>query len=370
LTGILHYGPTGKMNKILHITLHLNPGGRENLIVHLSNKLNELGHLSSIACLKHSGSLSKFLAPETKIYEFNKKNELSIATLLKLYAFLKKNPFDIVHCHNPGTLFYGCISGKLAGTKKIINTEHGFVDKYSKKSLIKDYFLLSLASKTTVVSESIKQELINRHKINSSKINIVKNGIYKKKSFKSRSEVLSLLGLNDNHFYIGVVARLTPIKNHKLLIDAFVLLSSKYPNLRLLIIGGGETENEIKLYSNLVKDKVYFLGPRDDVFDILQVIDIFVLPSNSEGLSLAIMEAMSAGLPIVATDVGGNRELIQHNYSGILTPPKIPSSLADAIEKLILNRNFRKHLGQNAMVQFNKHFTINKMANSFLNLYE
>ena len=359
------------MLKVLHLTLHLHPGGRERLIVGLSNQLNRIGVISSVACLKKSGELSEFLTKGTEVVEFHKKNSLDLSIIKPISNYIRDRGFNLIHCHNPGTLFYGVLAGKIIKKTGIVNTEHGFVKKITARSRLKDQFLYAFTDRIIVVSDALKNDFIKNYKVGLGKIHVIKNGSELVIPQESRSSSRERLNLDPNHYYIGIVARLTPIKNHKLLFDAFKFVVREIPNARLLVVGTGEIKKELENYvqSLGLNGYVDFLGSRTDVSYILNAIDLFVLSSDSEGLSMSILEAMGMGLPIIATNVGGNSELIKNGITGILVPPRCHVSFAKAIVRVIKDRSSSTALGDNARNRFFNEFTMNKMTQNILAIY-
>lgn len=330
-----------------------------------------MGIFSSIGCLKRSGELSNQLDKGTDVVVFEKGNYFDLSIMNNLISYIKKNQFDIIHCHNPGTLLYGVMAGKFCN-KKIVNTEHGFVDSHTAKSCIKDKLLYNLSEEITVVSDSLKKSLLNKFKIPPNKIHVIKNGIEPLFLENSKFQSKLKLGLETEYNYIGIVARLSPVKNHKAMIDAFKLITKQKPKTKLLIVGDGELREELHNYVeiNRLNNVILFLGSRDDIPTILNALDIFVLSSNSEGLSMAIIEAMAAGLPVVATNVGGNKELVMDGINGLLVPPKCPESIANAVIKLVNNNSFATRLGNTGKDIFLNKFTINKMVEKFIEIYK
>ncbi len=360
------------MLKILHLTLHLNIGGREKLIVGLNNRLNQLGYFSAIACLKHSGELSTQLLKKTEVKEFKKRDAVDLSIVWGLIKYIKFRKFDIIHCHNPGTLLYGYLAGKLSGNKIVINTEHGFVTEKTLLGKLKDKLLYNLVDGITVVSKKLKKDLGNQYKINSNKIKVVSNGIETSIVKENKDRSRKRLGLyNKGYYYIGIVARLTKVKNHLMLLKAIKAINNENITIRLLIVGSGEEKINLEEFvkKNTLSKNVIFMGDRNDIPTILNAIDLFVLSSKSEGLSMAILEAMSAGLPVIATDVGGNNELIKNEENGILVPSNDSDSMADAIRRVIRNKNLAKKFGTNGKEKFNLTFTIEIMTEKFLDLY-
>jgi len=186
------------------------------------------------------------------------------------------------------------------------------------------------------------------------------------------SAIRAALGLCADQPVIGIVARLDPIKNHEALITAMKQIVAQLPRAVLLIVGDGplRSELEAQVSSLALGDHVCFLGARADVPELLGAIDLFVLCSHSEGLSLTLIEACAAGKPIVATDVGGNAEVVQHQETGLLVPLGQPELLAEAILEVLGDREKALQMGQNGRRNFEEQFVLGAMVQEYEKLYE
>jgi len=160
-------------------------------------------------------------------------------------------------------------------------------------------------------------------------------------------------------------------KGHKELLEAMAGLKERYP-VQALIVGGGRREDEIKvLAAGLgLAAQAHFLGQRQDVPDLLQAMDIFVLPSYSEGVSLALLEAMAAGLPVIATAVGGTPEVVTDGVTGLLIPPRDAAALAGALERLLGDPAGARQLGENARRHVREHFSLERLGREINEIYQ
>jgi glycosyltransferase involved in cell wall biosynthesis len=179
------------------------------------------------------------------------------------------------------------------------------------------------------------------------------------------------MGIGTNDCVICFIGRLVPVKNIKSLLKAMRLVVKECPRIKLLLIGDGPERNELEkiVIENGLQSFVFFTGFRDDARDFLAEADIFVLPSYYEGISIALLEAMSAGLPSVITNVGGNSEVIIHNENGFLYPSGDVNSLSNYIIKLYQNTSLRKDMGEKAKERVNKYFSISHTAERYTQLY-
>jgi glycosyltransferase involved in cell wall biosynthesis len=187
-----------------------------------------------------------------------------------------------------------------------------------------------------------------------------------------RRQVLQGLGLPEDAFLIGNVGRLNWAKDQAGLIRAFAQVHAHHPSAALLLIGDGELRAELEQRAHFegVRDAVHFLGDRNDVRDLLQGLDLFVLSSASEGYSMALLEACAAALPIIATDVGGNSEIIDSGCTGQLVPPGEPDALAEAMLHLLDKPHLASAYGQAARVWVETHGSLEAMADHYERLYQ
>jgi glycosyltransferase involved in cell wall biosynthesis len=179
------------------------------------------------------------------------------------------------------------------------------------------------------------------------------------------------LGLNLNGKIIGIVARLVPVKNHKVLIEAMRIVCSKM-NTCLLVVGDGELRGSLEELASQagLKKRILFLGNRNDVDEILQDLDLFVLPSISEGFPISILEAMAAGVPIVANAVGGIPEALEQGRAGLLINCRDPQGLAQGIIDLLIDSSQASSFREAAMRRVTKDFSLGVMAGKYSDIYK
>lgn len=361
------------MTKVLHVTKHLRPGGRERIIVDICNELCTQSIEPTVCCLISGGSLKNELKSNVKVINLNKKKGVDLKVVLRLLKYVKINKINVIHSHNPGTLFY-CVFAKLFLPDVIIvNTEHGFVDKQILRKKIKENILYKFLDYNVAVSENLKKIIINTSffKSNNNLITIY-NGAPDEKVNETKIKSKNRYDMDPDIFNIGVVARLEKIKNHEGLIREFKRVLEYNSKMHLWIAGAGKQEGFIRKIIKIlnVASKVTVMGERNDIKYFLNAIDLFVLPSLSEGLPISVIEAMRAKLPIIVTDVGGNNELIINNFNGILVNINRFDNLRYAILKTFTDTLYRNMLGENARKTYLNNFTIENTAIKYRHLYE
>jgi len=361
--------------KIMHILHTLGTAGLQKGVVNIANQLNSNGFEISICCLEESGTFEKRLNPGTKVFVMNKPPGIDYTLPLRLAKLFRREKTMIVHTHSVGTYLYGAIGAKLAWMPRIIHGEHGDLHQPSGSRPIDINIRRYLSHITDVihtVSADLKNSLVRMTGIKPEKIVTILNGVELDKfKIAQNPQLRKILGIGMKDLVIGTVSRLSPVKNFELLIQVIPEINHTGLYPKVLFVGDGPSrpnlESLTKQYG--LEKQIIFLGDRSDVPDLLNVMDIFILTSFSEGLSNSIMEAMAAGLPVVATNVGGNPELVIHNETGFLFPSQDASILAQQIIELTNDPEKRHRMGLAGRKRMEEFFTLEKMIRNYENLY-
>ena len=292
--------------------------------------------------------------------------------LFKLCWVIYRQRIDLIHVNSyvPGN--YARLAAALMQVPIVIDHWHGF-SRFSRKRRFICRFLARFTDLSLAVSQGVKDYLVQEIGLVPEKIRVVANGVDIAAIDAARpgDEMRRELGLPADAPVIGLVGRLDHWgKGHKELFAAMARLTARYP-VQALIVGGGRREAEIKQAAiDLgLADAVHFLGSRRDVPDLLHAMDIFVLPSYSEGLSLALMEAMAAGLAVVASAVGGNPELVADAETGLLIPPKDAEALAVALERLLADPTEAKAMGEKARQRVEENYSLDRLGREINEIY-
>jgi len=334
-----------------------------------------IGHASDafehiVLCLTTSGETARLLPAATKIIELHKKPGNSPGFYFELAKNIRKQNPSLVHTRNWGGTD-GIIAARMAGCKRVVHGEHGWDLGDSHGQNMRRVFLRRFFS--TWVKEYIcvsrDMEIWLKEKIKVKRpLSQIYNGIdtrtFAPDGSKNRNR--SKFGLAEKDIVIGVVGRLDPIKNHAVLFKSFEQLNIENPDAKLLVVGDGP---ERKSLERLAGSGVHFWGNRTDVPDILRTMDIFTLPSINEGISNTILEAMATGLPVVATNVGGNSEIIDDGKTGQLVPSDDAAALAAALSVYINSPELRASHGSQGRVRAKKLFSVDKMVSEYESVY-
>ena len=351
--------------KICHVVLSLRPGGLENGVVNVINGIDPGEFESSVCCLKDKGEFAaRIRDPAVGVIEMGWRTGNDPLLPLRLAALFRRLGVDIVHTRNAEAFFYGMAGAKLAGVPHVIHSEHGrtFPEKPLRARLQR--WLLGSVDYVFAVSARLRDDLVREIGVARERLDIIYNGVDLGRFSgagpqSSTAEVL-----------IGSVGRLVAVKNYPLLLRALAALPIS-PPWRLVLVGDGPERASLEsLAGELgIRERVEFLGHRDDVPPLLQRMTVFVLPSVSEGLSNTLLEAMAAGAAIVASDVGGNREIVEHEASGLLFESDDLEGLSAALSRLISDPTLRKRLSDTAAARVREQFSLEGMLRRYEEMY-
>ncbi len=359
--------------RLMHLIHELGTGGAENGIINIVNHIDHTRFKTSICAFAGGGSQTERVdMSRTDLAELNKHPGNDFTLPIRLCRLFRKWKPHIVHTHAWGTLCEGAIGAKLARVPVIIHGEHGTIQDRQRNIPIQRFFW-NLTDQILSVSHAHRDRLAKTINYPSDKIEVIINGVdtvcfsAQKKNESIRKE----LGIDNKDIVIGTVGRLVPVKNHSMLIEAFAIISRRYSNIKLVLVGDGPLKSElIKLSDSLeISSNVVFTGRRDDIPEILRCMDIFVLSSHSEGMSNTILEAMSSGLPVIATDVGGNPSLVDKDITGLLVESEKPGSLAELLSRLIDCPELRIKMGNAGRKRVEQKFSLQAMVKNYENLY-
>jgi len=268
----------------------------------------------------------------------------------------------VLHMHNETALFYGALAGLLARVPMLIYTEHDGVFPRSWPMRWMNRRLVKRLTQATAVSDAVRQLWCRHDGIYPGAVQVVPNGV-PDVGVQTRRAKRPTPG----RLRVGTVGRLSYEKGMDVLVEAFALVRRCLPDADLVVVGDGAERAALERLASErgLTGAVSFLGLRDDVPALLGGFDVFVLPSRTEGLPMAILEAMSAGLPIVATAVGGVPEVIRHGRNGLLVRPEAPNDLADAIVRVACDEDLRCRLGRAARAEFDERYDISHMVDAY-----
>jgi len=304
-----------------------------------------------------------------------------LLAFVQLFLLCRCERFDLVTTHTSKGGFIGRLAAKLAGARHIVHHAHGFAFRETQGHRTQRFYVLleriaaRACSVIISVSEDHRRDAIREHVAAAEMIVTILNGIevgtFARTSMQEARQKLGL-ELKAGDTLIGVASRLVPKKGLEDMIQAFQQIHEFHPHARLVLLGEGpsRTELERQAQNTGLGDRIHFPGFRRNVPELLAAFDIIAQPSISEGLSLAILEAMAAGKPLVACDIPGNREIITSGVNGILVPPSDPPALAMALRSLLDNFPYARELGKTAQANCRRRFSQDRMVRQTLSLYD
>jgi glycosyltransferase involved in cell wall biosynthesis len=363
---------------ILHITFNMHIGGTEQVIRNLVEGLDPAQYTSSILCIDGEiGPWGKEL--QTKGFQhfcWQRKPGLDTGLIRKISQLIRSEGIDILHCHQYTPYSYGCF-GSLLSRVPVIFTEHGrfYPDFGTTKRRCINPLLQFKTAAITAISAATKVALVEHENFTERRIEVIYNGIADlADSLKddNKQALRQSLTLDPAEIVFGTISRLDTIKNQTMMIKAFAQALTIQPNIKLLIVGDGPERDTLhQLTADLqLNEAVVFTGFQANPQAYLSLMDVFLLPSLSEGTSMTLLEAMSFSKPSIATAVGGTPEILQHEKTGLLIENKDQQGLCDAITTLAGDATLRSTFGSNARRSYETHFTLGAMSRAYEALYQ
>lgn len=303
----------------------------------------------------------------------NLGHRFDIRAVFKLNELLKKDRVNILHCHAYKADTVGFLASRLTKVKTV-STCHGWWPDTAKLKLYDmiDTAVLRHFDKVIAVSGKIYDDMAGRG-ISASKLEVILNGIDVERfsSARASDEEKKALGISGGYPVIGSVGRLSREKGIRFLLDAAAKVIEEVPEARFLVVGEGEEKEPLMRYadSGALKGKVVFAGYRDDADKIYPMLDVFVMPSLTEGIPLSLLEAMASAKPIVATKVGGIPSVITDRRSGLLVDPQDSDALSGGILSFLADRRLAEMTGGNAREAVKEKFSIETTVKKYQEVY-
>lgn len=356
-------------------------GGSERLVYNLALKLDRSRFNPSVAWFVGDEALCEFKDLQIALYHVPKTKRFDVSTMLRLHRIIKDNDIDVVNAQHfmPGIYsYYGC---KIKENRSLIFTAHSQweIDEIPWKWKIMGTYLLNRMDASVGVSREVSNCIQQMFKTDARQIVTIENGV-DIDALSPKDEVDGLkhsLGISENERVVGVVANFRKIKNHLFLLQAFAKLLESFRNVRLLLVGRGfighadNTEEELRRFvnENHLAQNVLFLGYRSDIPKLLNVMDVFCLPSFNEGLPISLIEAMAAGLPIVGTNVDGIKDLVIPNRTGLLVDLGDVDGLVSALDALITNDGLRERMGNESRKRATNAYSLRRCIDEYEKLF-
>ncbi|MGC9398865.1 MAG: glycosyltransferase [Anaerolineae bacterium] len=364
-----------RINVLLLIT-ELNVGGAERIVAQLASRLPRDRYNVKVACLYDPEAVGADIrAAGIAVIHLDMRSKLDLRAPYRLFRLLREQNIHILHAHLFHANLLAATIGRLTRIPVIIATRHSVEIGGGHREWINRLVRSSHDAVVTVSREVYEAEL-RRSGTDPGKLVMIPGGVrlsdFDEIVQASPERLRDGWGIQPQSYLIGTVGRFVEPKGYPHLLDAMVRIQAHLPDVKALLVGDGvlRPAMEEKAHALGLSDSVIFTGIRRDVPEILALLDVFVLPSLWEGLPLALLEAMAAGLPVVATRVGGVPEVVVDGVTGLLVPPRDPHALADAILRLLRDPALRRRMGEAGRARVAAHFSVEQMVRKIEALYE
>ncbi len=377
-TFLYHKKLMRKIN-VLHIVEDLKVGGIERVIATIATNLDKDKYNLFVWCLARGGYTAEELESKgIKVEILGMGYHCSFPFLLKLCLMMKKARIDILHSHAYTASIIGRLAAILAKIPVIITHVHTNFNRYPKRFIMIERFLSIFTDKVICCSQSVASSVKDYAKIKPDRIEVIYNGVEKSR-FSGDSDTGDLrreLGLSATDCVVGCVASLAFHKGQRYILKAAKIIADsglrKNRIIKFILVGDGPLRKDLERYTLAlgIKSEVIFVGLRKDIPEILSIMDMVILPAcSSEGLSIALLEAMAKGKPVIGTNIGSIPEIIVNAEVGILIPTKNPQAIADAIISLSNDRERARKIGLAGQRLYLDNFTSELMLQRIEDLY-
>ncbi len=356
----------------------MSVGGTEMNALRTAAGLDRSRYKVTVVTLRGEGPLADRYAelgiPVERFPIFNLYGPATLRQGARLAQFLRRERVSVVHCHDQYSNFFSVASARLAGVPVIISSKRWLHSTMAYR--IANGIGFRLSSRVLANSPAVAASLERDDRLATKRIvvlpNFVEDAAFAPPNHAQLNEWRRELGLKDGARIVGIVASLSPIKDHATLLRAASTLRGRWPDLRLVLVGSGPARSSLESLADSlgIGDTVRFAGLRPQVPSFHHLFEISVLSSLSEGFPNTLVEAMAAARPIVATDVGGVRDAVTHGDSGLLVPPQDPTALAGAIDTLLSDPERGRMMGERGLARARADYAEGVVIGSLERLYE
>jgi glycosyltransferase involved in cell wall biosynthesis len=351
-------------------------GGAEVLVARMVRGLSNR-YRFIVACLDQVGELGEGLIAEgMDVVCLGRGPGFDWKCVHRLKRLFSDHSVDIVHAHQCTPFAYALATRFFGRRPPVLLTEHGrfFPDFPRRRRMLFNRLLTNSRDRFVAVGSSVRRALIDNEGLPPGRVQIIVNGVSHAVptcSPAERATIRARLGVAEHEIVVVNVARLDPIKDHSTAVRAIRIAGERDPAIRMLIVGDGPERKAIEqaIRNEQTESRIQMLGLRSDVPELLAASDIFLLTSVSEGIPLTVLEAMGTGVPVVATNVGGLPEIVEHGKTGLLAPAGDAAGLADALVLLAKNAELRNHLIAQAKLRLKAEFSEARMIASYDEIY-
>lgn len=358
-----------KRIRLILFIVDMQYGGTPRHIQQVAERLDKNIFDISVLCIREKSEVAYELeSKDIKVDSLKVRRKIEVGYIFKLLKFFRKEKPDILLAY----IFHANILARIIGkllcrVPTVIISERSVESEKKKYRILIDRLFSFLCDGVLVNSEKVKEVLTQRERIESEKIKVIPNGV-DTKIFKKKAKNFELkrqLGFNNEDYIISVIGRFELYKGQEYFLSAFKKVLEQKPNVstKTLLVGEGRFKNKIQdIVRKLgMMEKVILTGARSDVAELLSITDLFVLPSTEEGMSNALLEAMSCKVPVIATQVGGTSEVIGDGVNGFLVPPADTNLMAEHIMDFLDNKKYLSNVTDSARQTIVENYTVESM---------
>lgn len=367
---------TERQLRVLQVSATMHIGGAENVVVELAERLDRSRFEVALCCTRELGVLAERLRAKSVevLLAAPADRRLRHFTPLFLHRAIARFQPDIVHTHSTPTLLHAGPLAALGLLPRWVHTFHfGNYDSATRRQMRGERLFCRLPNELIAVSESQRQSIIRFHGLPPDRIRTIPNGVAPNPSVNQPEGIKRRrreLGFTDSDIIVGCVAVLSEQKGVTYLLKGAARFMAQDPRIRLLIIGGGPAEKALRAEARALNLAAVFTGWRPDALDLLPVLDVFVMSSLWEAMPMALLEAMAARRPIVVTDVGDNKQIVDGGRCALVVPKANADAIAAAVLGLTSDPRRASALGALALQRFMERFTTTRMVSTYEALYE
>ena len=351
--------------KIVHVVDSMEVGGAETLVSQMCHLQRQQGHEPSVYAIAALGPLGERMRVQGFPVQAHMGTHLLDASLAFFKAFRNLQP-DVVHLHNPTPTIYAAPAARLAGVPSVVSTRHSLVAPPRNLTMERKYaFAARFCDWIVGICDATRMNIKDVRSAPSRKLVRIYNGT------NALVPETSLSCPDKSGFTLLYVGRLEPVKNLAWLLRAFASTVARGVPVQLWIVGDGSQRQDLEELTALLQmqNHVRFWGQQLDVSPFYAAADAFVMSSTSEGLPMSLLQAFSAGLPAVVTEVGGMAEVVRLAQAGLTIPLNDPAAMSEAIEKIQADSGARSLFARNGRSAFQQYFTLQAMDAAYMGLY-
>lgn len=367
-----------RRRKVLWLIKGLGLGGAEKLLSLSLPYIDRDKYDYEVAYLLpwKNALVDDFRREDIPVHCLNQSRPYDIRTLWRLNRLLRNENVDVLHVHLPYSGIMGRIASRMSPVKAVVYTEHNLWQRYHKITSLFNKITYRWNDAVIAVSNEVEHSIRDNYSVNGKpKLDVIPNGVdiaLLQNVMARKRDIRPEFGIPADHAIVVHVANFTPKKRHCDLLEAVKLVINKNCKVTFILVGQGPLQEKTEADARRlgIEDNVVFAGFRADATDIMAAADMFVLPSQFEGMPVSMLEAMALGTPVIASRVGGIPEVLEDRLDGILIDAMEPGQLADSVLRLLADQDLRATLSNKALIKVRQKFSIEDMVRSTESVYD